>query len=923
MKPLKLKISAFGPYAGEEILDLTRLGSNGLYLITGATGAGKTSIFDAICYALYGATGGGAREESMLRSKYAAPEQKTVVELTFSYGDQIYTVSRSPAYLRPAKRGGGMTEERAHASLTYPDGRILDKSRTEVNAAIIDIMGIDCQQFLQIAMIAQGDFLKLLRADTDTRKKILRHIFKTQKFELLQARLREDATTAKQRLALADRLLLEQTAQIACEEGHPVYERLCAIKEARAPIGEAGDILSQLLAEDRAKCAPFADFLEKQTAEIEALKARITAAEAQERHKATLAEKQRELPLLEAALFEAERTVTNAREKSEECTRYDAEIATVTALLPRYGELAALDAHLSVLQKRSAAAEASLKALGLEMESGEAALEALHAQKTLLADAEVQRAQAKAQQERLDAQNTELTAVYDAICALEAREKELLALRERYRALSEKALAQAEAYQHCYRTYLDVQAGLMAEELQEGKPCPVCGSVSHPIPAVLPQSAPTAAQLQEAKTRAEQAQSAAEAASGSCNALMGAVEAQREAILLRLREICADTTWEAARHVAEEQLQQLGVELAVANAALKAAEQRLAEGKRLESAIPSAEQQLQELRQRKQRLEGELAADRATAAEKQGRYTALSDELPFPKKEDAEERVLFLRAESLRLRQALERAVAAKGEAERGVVHCRGEIEALEALLFNRQEFDLSSARERVAALQQQQQAAAEEYQRLQGRLERNELCRERLDALMAEQAEAQTRAQWLGALSDTANGDVQGKERLMLEAYVQTGYFDRVLQRANRRLQKMTDGQYDLVRRDRTGDLRQKGGLCIDVEDHYNGTVRPVESLSGGESFQASLALALGLSDEVQEHSGGVRLDAMFVDEGFGSLDENALALAISTLQELTAGKRLVGIISHVGELKSRIGNQIVVTKAQVGGSHCSIVTD
>ena len=162
MKPLKLKISAFGPYAGEEVLDLTRLGSNGLYLITGATGAGKTSIFDAICYALYGATGGGAREESMLRSKYAAPEQKTVVELTFSYGDQIYTVSRSPAYLRPAKRGGGMTEERAHASLTYPDGRILDKSRTEVNAAVIDIMGIDCQQFLQIAMIAQGDFLKLL-----------------------------------------------------------------------------------------------------------------------------------------------------------------------------------------------------------------------------------------------------------------------------------------------------------------------------------------------------------------------------------------------------------------------------------------------------------------------------------------------------------------------------------------------------------------------------------------------------------------------------------------------------------------------------------------------------------------------------------------------------------------------------------------
>ena len=775
MRPLKLTLSAFGPYAGTTTLPLEQLGRGGLYLVTGDTGAGKTTLFDAITYALYDHSSGGVRDGAMLRSKYADPGTPTFVELEFEVRGQRYTVRRNPEYLRPKARGEGFTTEKADAALTYADGRPPVTKAKEVTAAVIDIIGLDYNQFSQIAMIAQGQFTRLLNATTEERSKIFRKLFRTQRYQKLQEALAEENSTLTARRAALNAKLDAVLAGISYDAADPEAEALGTLS-AQMPPDAVTTLLEGLTARQEAAAAQAADALAALDRQLSTLQTTLGAAEQAERQRQEVA-----------------------------------------------GELAKAR---STAQLESAKASTRRKTL----EALDAALTASEAELAALADADTRRAAGR---------QTEAHSARDTL----------------------------------ERAFLDAQAGLLAQTLEEGAACPVCGSTHHPAKAHLPRTAPTEVQVNQAKQAAAQADSAAQEASA----------AAREA-LTREQEGRAQLRKDAEALLPERFTSPEGpVPLTVSLLRTALAEEN--------DALHTVQADLKQ-RQTKNhtdcRRKKELEAQRKAQAEQ---------------------------------RTALEAQVTA---AQQAAAAAQAAVQTLEA----RQAAEHTAQPQKIAALKAEQnellarrKALAAQEKDLNARLLPNRRALADHRKLADQRDTLDARWQWVNALASTAGGTLSSKQKIRLEAYIQMNYLDRILVHANTRLMQMTAGQYEL---ERIGaeNQRSQSGLDLGVIDHYNGTRRSVKTLSGGESFKASLALALGLSDEVQSTAGGIRLDTLFLDEGFGSLDEESLEQAIRVLSGLTEGDRLVGIISHVAALKDRIDRQVVVHKERSGGSWVEIVT-
>ena len=662
MKPVKLIISAFGPYAGKEELLLSKIGDRGIYLITGDTGSGKTTIFDAITYALYGEASGSVRDAAGFRSQYAEADLKTEVDLTFLHGGQEYAVKRNPEYTRKKARGEGFTKQGAYAELIYPDGRV-EAGSANVTKKIEELLGVNKEQFSQIAMLAQGDFLKLLLAKTEERQEIFRRIFQTNLFRRLQEAFKNEAGALGKRREESKRSIIQYIDGIICNK-----------EEYREELAQfAGD---------------------KDLALVDGV-----------------------IPLIDRMLLEHKKEEEPLDQKIEAIEK---ELDTLTAFIARAEE-----------DEKN-----RQKALGV-----------------LRRDTE----------------------------ALKHLEQAVASAKEGYIKKQQEADGCKEKAGRLRRIYNNELAGIMAESLVEGEPCPVCGSTHHPDKAKRVDATVNEALVEETEKRALKLQEAANLESERAHELRG----------------------------------------------------------RYESALASVEREKQELQ------------DRMEPDTENLKYINRKKELSEEKK------------------------------------RLWGKRDAVRHVLVTNENIRTG--------------------------------LKERLEELKA------IDEKWgsLKALSDTANGQLAGRERIMLETYVQTAYFDRIIKRANVHLMRMSGGQYDLKRREEAENLRSQSGLALNVIDHYNGSERSVKTLSGGEAFIASLSLALGLSEEVQSQSGGIVFDAMFVDEGFGSLDEDTLKQAMEALRSLTEGNRLIGIISHVAELRNEIGNQIIVVKDRSGGSRVRIVTD
>lgn len=888
MRPQKLTMSAFGPYAGRMVLELDRLGEQGLYLITGDTGAGKTTIFDAIAFALYGEASGENREASMLRSKYAAPETPTEVELEFSYRDQRYRVRRNPEYVRPAKRGGGTTVQRAEAELVYPDGRIVTKSR-DVTAAVTELMGVNRDQFSRIAMIAQGDFLKLLLSSTEERKAIFRQIFRTERYQTLEERLKE-----------ASGKLREQCQRL--RDGMAQDLESLDLGEAQAEAQPVEAVLARaeaVIAQDALQEQTIRESLSRMETALAEVGGRIGQGETLERARADLQAicARREQETLRSTQLQNELEAARAAEPERQ--QMTERIASLKSLLPRYETLEACRRRWKAAEAEEIKAAAEMERTVRQQKAAEEQRDAMEHLLRTLGDCGAQREQAAA----LEAQ---LRNRAELLGECRETEKKMLAARNRYREAAAQAALAGETYRRMHQAFLDHQAGILAQTLEMGRPCPVCGSTAHPHPAAMAAQAPAREDVERAQRESDQARQKMETCSRQAGELAGRLDALR-------RQAGQPEDLDKAEREAASALESARREL---DRTVKAmAQKQQAEQKRIQTAAA-----LDQLGRMRLELEKTLSGLRSEKESLRAQTERLLAELPYESKAAADAALADLetrRTASLQMLAAAEDAFAKQRSLLDGL---QGQEAALKAQLSQGQEIDLAAERQRRQTLIAQRTENTELLTGLLARLAGNRAAVKRIRSKAEQLDEAEKRWTWVRTLSNTANGSLPGKEKLMLETYVQTTYFDRILSRANTRFMIMSGGQYELLRRREAENNRSQSGLELDVVDHYNGTTRSVRTLSGGESFKASLSLALGLSDEIQSSAGGIRLDTMFVDEGFGSLDEESLRQAVRALSDLAEGRRLVGIISHVAELKERIEKQIVVTKDPTGGSRVEI---
>ena len=911
MRPLKLTMSAFGPYAGQTTVDFDALGTTGLYLITGDTGAGKTTIFDAIAYALYGEASGETRESSMLRSKYAEPETPTFVELTFANGGERYTVRRNPEYARPKTRGTGTTVQKADAELTMPDGRIVTKAR-EVTAAVTEVIGVDRAQFSRIAMIAQGEFRRLLLAQTDERKAIFRQIFRTGKYLALQNRLKDDAAALEKTCGELVAALRSTAEDILCDtpDALPDAEDTDALLTALDALIDAdADARAQTGTKHEQAKAQHARLLTDlgKAQAVEQALAELKTAEAD------LQQAQREQAAARAALDTAE-----AKQPDMEQLLQD--IARLQDALSQYEQLdkqrAQAKAAREALEEKTAALEQARAQAQTAEQTCESARAQLAEQPKLAVAAEQTAQEQKAAEQRCKTL-TELDRQRKR-CA-ELQEK-LEAAQEKYTQAAEAAQAALAHYSALDRAYLDAQAGILARTLTPGQPCPVCGATEHPCPAAAPEQTPDAAARKRAKADSERAQRDAEACSAEAAALRGQLTAVREA----LETACAALTPPLDPETLAQTLPALQEKAAqdARGCAGRLAEQR-AQLDKLQSLADGLSEQETKLQQQRDAIragETDCAARAARCDELDAAAANRAAELPHADSSAAKAALTQAQTQHEALRQALDTAQKQHAAAQAKCAQLRGKIATLHTQTDAAPAADIAALQAQCDALSARIDVLQSQMNALDTRLQQNRTARAKLDTQRQEYNAAHERWQWVHTLAATANGTIPGQEKITLEAFLQAAYFDRILGRANTRLLIMSGGQYELRRCERAGDNRSQTGLELEVVDHYNGTARSVKTLSGGETFAASLSLALGLSDEVQSSAGGVQLEAMFVDEGFGSLDSEALQQALTALVGVSGGCRIVGIISHVAELKERIDRQIIVTKDRSGGSRVQV---
>ncbi len=910
MRPVKLTISAFGPYAGLVVLDMDKLGKGGLYLITGDTGAGKTTIFDAIMFALYGEASGTSRQPNMLRSKYAAPDVPTEVELIFSHAGALYTVKRNPEYERPARRGSGMTVQRADAVLVCPGERIITKPR-EVTAAISELLGVSRDQFSQVAMIAQGEFMRLLTEDTPDRIKIFRKIFKTAPYEKLQERLRSDATGLAGECDMLRDRVKQYLATAKTADGGPLPD---------LPQDETIEALERAVELDREFIAHADISVAELDKKLEEISRDIGRAEEIKRLGEVLEGARAELSKQMPLFSQLEAVLAGERAKAGEYERLGDRIAAITAELPRYAEFDGLRADIARRRGELDRLGEEYKACALKARETETELEKYKSEHAALQTAEAEREASSAALAQARRRHAELQGLLKTASDFEALQSQLAQMRGKYTEAAAKAEKLRSEYACKYRMFLDAQAGVLAATLSDGQPCPVCGSTEHPSPATPADGAPTEAELESAKLAAERAGEAEQAASAAAAELSGQVEARGSELAALCRALLGMVP-DSPQEQAKLALSECELDIARHSESQQQAERKIARRAELEALVAERERERQSLAAKLSELERSIASADGELGAVTKSVSELSVKLEFASGGDAEKEIAKLAAQRTAMRDALAEAQKKCDECKAKVDELTGQVRSLEQQLEGAPKFELDKLLEKRAKIMADKEAVAEAKAEASARVAANAAALDGAKENLAKLAEAEVKLMWLKTLADTACGTLLGREKIMLETYVQTAYFERVLARANLRLLKMTGGQYELVRRSVSGDLRSQSGLELDVTDHYNGTTRSVQTLSGGESFLAALSLALGLSDEVQSAAGGIQLDAMFVDEGFGSLDDETLKLAIDTLGSLASDSKLVGIISHVAELKERIDRQIVVKKDRVGGSHAEII--
>ena len=839
MKPIRLTLSAWGPYSSRECIDFSNYIEGGLFLVTGATGSGKTTIFDGITYAIYGNVSGKNREKTTLRSDFAKPETDTYVEFIFSHKGKNYTVKRSPKYSRPKRRGTGETISPETAEL-YEEEKEPCTLVNEVNKRLEQIMGINYRQFKQIAMIAQGEFLELLLANSKDRVEILRNIFQTEEFEQIQRKISEEAKRIGGKLS-RQKSKMEEAASMICCQNNQLSE---ALKEEYLSFDKVIGLLEAEIKEEKEEIQTLqvqTELLEKQIKELTGKgevyftiqKKREELEEKIEKNKIQLKEGEQK----EEALKEAFEQWQMKSEKVEENQKLE---------------------QMEMKQKKEQLEQESKEYQEIELELSKAVVFM------------------ERKKEEIESVNT----IKKRIKEEEMQEKELQRCQMEYEKQREKTKQIKRQYEEKEEIYKSSTIGLIAKELREGEPCPVCGSCEHPHIAPIAGEIPDENMLKKWKYDWETQEQIKNDIFQKASKEKGRLDVIRKELEQALEEkkIGRKELVEYKRALEEEEKEQIEI--------IKELEQKKKRKTEIEkecSLIDKKQKQLEQI-QGKRKLEYQEKYEQYRKALENNKIEIESIKVLI--KENQKDWRKFKEEEQNCLERLQKEMKGIEVEKLKEELHCL-ELEKRQ-IQFQKEK------KKQVFAMNQTALSSLKEKQKNQEGLEDEYGIIKDLDQV--------TRG--------------NNKARIVFEHYVLSSYFEDIIGAANIRLNKMTAGRYELTKVEKVTDGRTTDSLSLEVFDAFTGKKRSVKTLSGGESFKAALALALGLSDIVKRHAGGIQIDTLFIDEGFGSLDEESLNQALDTLALLTDKNCLIGIISHVAELKERIENQIIVEKKKNGSS-------
>lgn len=923
MKPLKLTMSAFGSYAGKNVIDFTGQ-QQGIFLITGDTGAGKTTIFDAITYALYNQTSGGERNGNMMRSQYAQQETETYVELEFLYRGQTYRVRRNPDYkITKTLKNGKIREQKVPHSveLTMPDGTVFPEKKNATDAKIIEILGLTADQFSQIVMIAQGDFLKLLYTKSDERKMIFSKLFRTDIYWKIQENLRRKSMEMDERIQENDRAFEQEKSRII-----PLPE------SEELPLDELVERLRERLK----------DALKEQNlrrANVEELNKKITKYEEINKLFVSL-EKIRqtgkELEARQAESKERRQQIENARKADkvlvaeQQNLRQQQEVEQSAQAIAKMTETLANNQEMfETLKTQQQEAEAKQKREAADIQKKMLALEQSFPSYEALQNARSEEQQAKKVWEDLGKTSEESFHKKKAgIAALKEQQKQqeqvVEQTKKNWEQTSLSASESAKHYEHMYEAFLKEQAGILAENLSAGCPCPVCGSTVHPDPAKLSDHAVTELEVEQAKkTRAaaeekrDMAYAAFEAEKTEKQKLAQAVE-KEEADFVLAQTIAKQQRKEAEQnYVSLQKIAEQIREKLVYPSLAEAKKQYAAMQKALEAAeqeIERKRQKVSELAEAMNTLKGQKLAEeenqktaKKLAAKTEKEYAKLLEKSGFVSEETYHLAILPERS-----RSKLERE---EKEYESQCLRQQSEQKLLEKQVSGKTYTDTTELNEQLKAEKQALKEAEKTYMELHTAYENDRSVLQNCAVYLEKGKKLESEDQVIKSLSKTANGRLSGSAKIDFETYIQRQYFKQIIHEANKRLLTMSNHQFILKLKEEANTGRKTNeGLDLSVYSLVTDSERDVKTLSGGESFLAALAMALGLSDIVERSAGAIHPDMMFIDEGFGSLDAQSRQQAIEVLAELAGDSRMVGIISHVTELKEQIDRKLVVSRTDKG---------
>lgn len=940
MKPIRLVMSAFGPYKDRVEVDFEKLGSNGIFLITGDTGSGKTTIFDAICFALYGSASGSRRDNSTFRSDFASSNVKTYVELEFTHKGVFYKVERVPRYMRKKLRGEGMTMVGGDATLVYEDKVVTgDKVVTD---KCVEILGINVSQFKQISMIAQGEFLELLLAKPQDRASIFRRIFDTGVYKNISDQLRmkylnkkreyEDICLSlkgyKESIIWDEELdleggFLDLLTMLEQEITHDKKEEESLAMTIRE-VDKRVEILIQQISEGSIINDSY-DMLEQNSLLLKELtnnSQEILEKEKLIRKNKDILErvvpKYQELDKLKEDCLEKESTLKETKGLFENvCSSFE-EVSS------RFQGLSSLMEELDQVKSMKKEWEDKLSRLD-EIDR----LTVLLEEKKLLRDSFLLSTKKGIQKKFGDKRSLEL---------------EFDNLQDEVKRLDNLYFQRKQIYLEKYELFLNSQAGILATTLKENCPCPVCGSLVHPNVASYDGELLSKELLDEEKEEVEKQLEQKEKYCLRLQDMKGKLdflaqelqeidEKQLQLEILKLEEKLKDVdlnfgdVGEGTFHDLELEIDRLEVQLnGISLDEDVSQELVLREIDKLDNKIMEYELEIEKIKKDYEYHVKEKANIQSLLTVLDNDLVQLRDRIEVVRQDYIQVYVsLGYDREEEYLKVQLSKEVLATLEGEvceyyEKLTKLKNEIEALEKVIKGKERVDVFCLKQEKCQNNERLSELNLSLKNVHSKLSNNIKVYDKINSVYKRLVKLECDLVLYKDLSDTANGMITGKNKLEFEQFVQASYFDRVINEANKRFDCMTEGRYQLMRKEESFKLSDKLGLELEVMDYYTGKKRDIKSLSGGESFKAALALALGMSDTIMGYAGGVVVEAMFIDEGFGSLDDDSLESAMNAIMMLSQGNRLIGIISHVNELKLRIDKKIVVQKGS-SGSRVSIV--